>query len=182
MSALIEKAVMVANIEMGSLDLDLSPTGIGPVLESALSSLRDAATAAEVELVVDIPNDLPLVMVDARMLKVAFQQLLDNAIKYGPGAPVRIIGRPHADGVAVGIRDFGPGIPPEVLPNLFQRLRRSADSLNAEPRGMGLGLVITRELIECQGGTISVESQPGEGCLFSLFLPGANNATNVRAA
>jgi len=183
MSTFIDKALIVANIETGSLEMDIQPTGLSLVVETALSSLRDAAAAAEVELLVDLPDDLPLVMVDARMIKVALQQLLDNAIKYGAGAPVRIAARAHGRGVVLAIRDFGPGIPPEDLPHLFQRLRRNANSLNTAPRGIGLGLVITRELIERQGGTIQVESRPGDGSLFNLFLPGVPyHATNARAA
>lgn len=183
MSTLIDKALMVANIETGSLDMDIQPTGLSLVVETALSSLRDAAAAADVELLVDLPADLPLVMVDARMIKVALQQLLDNAIKYAAGAPVRIAARAHGRGVVLAIRDFGPGIPPEDLPYLFQRLRRNANSLNATPRGIGLGLVITRELIERQGGTIQVESRLGEGSLFNIFLPGVPyHATNALAA
>ncbi len=182
MSALIDKAVMVGSIETGTLELDIYPTGIELIVASACGSLRDVAAAAGVELLIEVPKNLPLVMADARMLKVALQQLLDNAIKYGAGAPVRVVARAHASGVALAVRDYGPGIAAEDLPHLFGRLRRGAGSLNAAPRGMGLGLVITRELIERQGGKISVQSQPGEGSLFSIYLPGANDATHAMAA
>jgi signal transduction histidine kinase len=182
MSALIDKAIMVANIEAGTLDIDALPTGLSLVVHSALGELRDAAAAAEVELKVDVPAELPLVQVDARMLKVALQQVIDNAIKYGPGAPVQIVARRHANGVALAVRDYGPGIAAAELPNLFRSLRRGADSLNAAPRGMGLGLVIARELIERQGGQISVQSQPGQGSLFSIFLPGVSDAASALAA
>ena len=116
------------------------------------------------------------------MLKVALQQVIDNAIKYGDGAPVQIVARRHAGGVALAVRDHGPGIAAEDLPNLFRPLRRGAGSLNAAPRGMGLGLVIARELIERQGGRISVQSQPGQGSLFSVFLPGASDGVSALAA
>jgi signal transduction histidine kinase len=182
MSALIDKAVMVASIESGSLELDISPTGLELVVGTACASMRDMATAAGVELQVDTPQDLPLVLADARMLKVALQQLLDNAIKYGGGAPVRVVARAHGAGVALAVRDYGPGIPAVDLPHLFGRMRRGAGSNNAAPRGMGLGLVITRELIERQGGKISVQSQMGEGSLFSIYLPGANDAAHALAA
>ncbi|HET9224845.1 MAG TPA: ATP-binding protein, partial [Roseiflexaceae bacterium] len=182
MSALIDKAVMVASIETGSLELDISPTGLEVVVGTACASMRDMAVAAGVELLVDTPQDLPLVLADARMLKVALQQLLDNAIKYGGGAPVRVVARAHGAGVALAVRDYGPGIPAGDLPNLFGRMRRGAGSNNIAPRGMGLGLVITRELIERQGGQISVQSQMGEGSLFSIYLPGANDATHALAA
>jgi signal transduction histidine kinase len=182
MNALIDKAVMVANIEAGTLELDIVPTGLELVVATACSSLRDIATAAGVEIMIDIPKNLPLVLVDARMLKVALQQLLDNAITYGAGSPVRVVARSHGAGVALAVRDFGPGISAEDLPNLFRRLSRGSDSLNRGPRGMGLGLVITRELVERQGGKISVQSQPGEGSLFSIYLPGAEDEAHALAA
>ena len=182
MSALIDKAIMVANIEAGSLEIDACPTGLHLVVHAALGDLRDAAAAAEVKLKVDLPSDLPLVLVDARMLKVALQQVIDNAIKYGDGAPVQIVARRHAGGVALAVRDHGPGIAAEDLPNLFRPLRRGAGSLNAAPRGIGLGLVIARELIERQGGRISVQSEPGQGSLFSVFLPGASDGVSALAA
>jgi signal transduction histidine kinase len=182
MSALIDKAIMVANIEADSLEIDACPTSLHLVVQAALGELRDTAAAAEVQLKVDLPSDLPLVLVDTRMLKVALQQVIDNAIKYGDGAPVQIVARQHAGGVALAVRDHGPGIAAEDLPNLFRPLRRGAGSLNAAPRGMGLGLVIARELIERQGGRISVQSQPGQGSLFSVFLPGASDGVSALAA
>jgi signal transduction histidine kinase/HAMP domain-containing protein len=182
MSALIDKAIMVASIEAGSLEIDALPTGLSLVVQSALGELRGAAAAAGAELKIDLPADLPLVRVDARMLKVALQQVIDNAIKYGDGAPIQIVARRHAGGVALAVRDHGPGIRADELPDLFRPLRRGAGSLNAAPRGMGLGLVIARELIERQGGTIGVQSQPGQGSLFSIFLPGASDASSALAA
>jgi signal transduction histidine kinase len=182
MSTLIEKAIMIANIETGALTLDLQPTGLKMVVETALQPLRDAAAVADVTLLVDIPDDLPMVLVDASMLKVAIQQVIDNAIKYGAGAPVRIIARSHGSGVVLAVRDFGPGIRSEALPQLFKRLQRHANSLNEAARGIGLGLIITRELLDRQGGAIQVQSELGRGSLFSMFLPGVGNAAHALAA
>ncbi len=182
MSALIDKAIMVAHIENGTLDIDAYPTGLELVVTSGLQPMRDAAAAAAVELQIDMPAHLPLVQIDARLVKVALQQLVDNALKYAGGAPVRIAARPHGSGVALTVRDFGPGIPTEDQTHLYRRLHRGAGSLNNAPRGMGLGLVITRELIERQGGTVSVQSQLGQGSQFTLFLPGVNDAAHAKAA
>ncbi len=173
MGALIDKAILVANIEAGALECDLKPIHLRSVVETAIGPLRSAAQEAGVTLRLSIPDSLPLVVADTRLLAIALQQLLENAISYAADAPVRVVARTYRDGVALGIRDYGPGIPAEDLPQIFRRLHRGAGSLNAAPRGMGLGLVITRELIERQGGTISVESQPGEGTLFNIFFPGA---------
>ncbi|KAB8142509.1 HAMP domain-containing protein [Chloroflexia bacterium SDU3-3] len=182
MSALIDKAIMVANIENGTLDVDTFPTGLELVVTSALQPLRDAAAASEVELLVDVPKELPLAQIDGRLVKVALQQIVDNAIKYGVGAPVRLVARAHGEGIAIAVRDFGPGIAAEQIPHLFSRLHRGADALNQAPRGMGLGLMIARELIERQGGSVSVQSELGQGSLFTIFLPGAKDVAQAVAA
>lgn len=175
MSALIDKAIMVAGLELGTLELDLQPTGLGTVVEVALGPLRVAAEATGSEIRLELAEDLPLVRADARMLTFAIHQLVDNAIKYGGGSPIRVLARRHGRGVALAVRDFGPGIPADQLPHLFQRLRRSDNALNQGPRGIGLGLVLARELVERQGGAISVQSQAGQGSLFTIFLRDASS-------
>jgi signal transduction histidine kinase len=182
MSALIEKAVLVAGIEMGTLELDVQPTGLVTIIDLAVAPLRNAAEVAGVTLRVDLEPDLPLVQADIRMLRFAVQQLVDNALKYGAGNPVRVVARRHGRGVALAVRDFGPGIPAEQLPYLFQRLRRHENSLNEAQRGLGLGLVLVRELVERQGGAISVQSEQGQGTLFTILLRIADQESSEVAA
>lgn len=179
MSTLIDKAVLVAQLETGGLEMELQPTVLRDVVEATTFLLGEEVK--QIDLHIDIPDDLPPVQVDPPMFKVALQQILDNAIKYGVGAPVRIIARQHEQGVELVIEDEGPGIPAAELPHLFRRLHRNAESNNSTRRGLGLGLVITRELIERQGGLVSVQSQLGQGSLFTIFLPGADNAVQLAA-
>jgi signal transduction histidine kinase len=176
MSALIEKALTVANIEMGRLDPDLQPTRLSTVVETTLLPLRRAAEAAGIEIELRLPDTLPPVLIDPQMLKIALYQLVENAITYAGSGPVQIVARHYQNGVALAVRDYGPGIDAADLPHLFQGLRRGSDSLNKGPRGMGLGLMIAHELIERQGGRISVQSQVGKGSLFSIFMQGADDA------
>lgn len=182
MSALIEKAVLVAGIEMDTLELDLQPTGLTTIVDLAIEPLRGAAAAAHAPLRIEFEADLPLVHVDVRMLRFAVQQVLDNAIKYGAGAPIRLAARRHGRGVALAVRDFGPGIPPEQLPHLFERLRRHENSLNEAQRGLGLGLVLARELVERQGGAISIQSEAGQGTLVTILLKIADREAVFAAA
>ncbi len=170
MSALIDKAILVAGLEMGTLELDMQPTGLQTVLDLAVAPIRPVAEAAAVELSITVEPDLPLVHADVRMLKFAVFQVLDNALKYGGGQPVKLIARRHGRGVALAVRDYGPGIAADRLPHLFERLRRSENALNEGPRGIGLGLMLTRELLERQGGAISVQSRAGQGSLFTIIL------------
>jgi signal transduction histidine kinase len=182
MNTLIEKAIVVANIETGTLAFDLCPTDLYVVLEGIMRTLRPAADAAGVTFMIDLPADLPLVLGDPRMLKLALQEVLDNAVKYGGTGTVQIDAAPQGTGVILAVCDAGPGIAAEDLPNLFRGLRRGAGNLNIGPHGLGLGLLITRELVERQGGSIQVESHPGHGSRFSIVLPGVNDATHALAA
>jgi signal transduction histidine kinase/HAMP domain-containing protein len=179
MSVLIDKAVLVAHLEAGGLELNLQPTILGDVIEATTFLLGEEAS--KIELQIDVAEDVPLVLADPSMLKIALQQLLDNAIKYGAGAPVQIVARQHGDGVELLIQDEGPGIPAAELPHLFRRLQRNAGSNNSTRRGLGLGLVITRELIERHGGLISVQSELGQGSQFRIVLPGADSAQLLAA-
>lgn len=170
MSTLIDKAVTVASIETGSLQLDLRAISLRSTVDAALQAL---SVESAPNLYLDVPEHLPSVMADTRTLKLAVEQVVDNAFKYGGGAPVSITARETLDGVELIVRDEGPGIPTEELPQLFKKLQRGADSYNQARRGLGLGLVITREVIERQGGSVQVESQPQQGCVFTIKLQGA---------
>jgi signal transduction histidine kinase len=167
---------------MGTLELDLQPTGLRTIVDLAIEPLRGAAEAADTALRIELEPDLPLVQADVRMLRFAVQQLVDNAIKYGAGAPIRIVARRHGRGVALAVRDFGQGIPHDQLPHLFERLRRHEGSLNEAQRGLGLGLVLVRELVERQGGAISVQSEAGQGALFTILLRVADQEAAFAAA
>lgn len=181
MSALIDKAILVANLESGALEFERRPVQLHSVVETVLGPLRSQARAAKLTVLTEIPPDLPTLQADPRMLGVAIQQLVENAISYAGDAPLRLVARRYQGGVALAVRDYGPGIPPEALPQLFHRLSRRDERLNEAPRGLGLGLVITRELIERQGGAISVESEPGQGTLFTILLPGASDEQKAAA-
>ncbi|RRR73847.1 MAG: hypothetical protein EI684_08220 [Candidatus Viridilinea halotolerans] len=171
MSVLIDKAIMITGIETHSLELELAPTGVRSAVEMALGPLRGAVAAAEVTLELELPDDLPMLRADVRLLSFALGQLVDNALKYGEGAPIRITATQHDNEVALTVHDSGPGIAAERLPKLFERLQRSDEALNHAPRGLGLGLVLARKLIERQGGSLSVTSQLGAGSAFTITLP-----------
>ncbi|HEY0737316.1 MAG TPA: ATP-binding protein [Herpetosiphonaceae bacterium] len=181
MTGLIDKAIIVANIETNTLTLDIQPTELAKALDSTIRALQATAQSANTELQIELASDLPQVLVDARMLQIALEEVVDNAIKYGGGTPVQISAYTLDDDVVVAIRDHGPGISPEDQQHLFSSLSRGADTLNAEPRGLGLGLVITRELLERQGCAISVQSELGQGSVFSILLPGAGRDIPVPA-
>jgi signal transduction histidine kinase len=117
-------------------------------------------------------DPVPPMTIDARRIDEVLANLLTNAIRYVPsGGHVRVSLSRQAEGVLLEVVDNGPGIPPKDQARLFQRLSQ-LDAGRREGMGLGLGLWICKSIIEALGGTIGVESRPGEGATFWFTLPG----------
>jgi two-component system phosphate regulon sensor histidine kinase PhoR len=112
--------------------------------------------------------------VHAGLLEQALVNLIANAIQYGGGGRVEVAAeRLAGDDVRVSVRDFGPGIAPEHLDRLFERFYRIDRGRSREAGGTGLGLAIVKHIALVHGGNAAVASQPGQGSVFSIWLPGA---------
>jgi two-component system, OmpR family, sensor histidine kinase KdpD len=118
-----------------------------------------------------IDPDLPLVRADAAQLERAFANLMENAARYGGGRPVSVRARAVGARVLIRIVDRGPGIPLAEQERIFTPFYRGAASADAAPGGSGLGLAIARGFVEANGGTVTVESLPGQGTTFVIALP-----------
>jgi len=169
MSAMVNNAILIADIDSGKLHTELSPQDVGMVLSMALAPLRGAFEQKGLSITLDLPEEIPPVLADREHLKRVFTQLLDNARRYTNSGGVTVRARVGATTVQVDVSDTGPGIPPEILPRLFKRFQR-VDGNNSQHRGGGLGLNITRQLVELQGGRVSATSEPGHGSVFSVTL------------
>jgi signal transduction histidine kinase/HAMP domain-containing protein len=169
MTDMVNNAILIADIETGKLQTELAPQDLELVLSMALTPLRAGFEAKQLSLTLDIPADLPPVFADREQLRQVFGQLLDNARRYTTAGGVTIRARASSGSVIVAISDTGQGIAPDVLPRLFKRFQR-IEGNNSAQRGGGLGLAITRQLIERQGGTVHVESTPGSGSTFTITL------------
>jgi signal transduction histidine kinase len=122
---------------------------------------------------VELPTKLPPVWADPNALERALVNLLANALKYSPpGTAVDIGARPQDGIIVCSVTDHGPGMAPQDLPHIFDRFYRTRVARH-KPGGLGLGLSITKLLIEAQGGRIWVESTPGAGSTFFFSLPAA---------
>jgi signal transduction histidine kinase len=99
------------------------------------------------------------------------RNLVDNAQRYGGGSPIRVSARRAMRELVIEVKDQGPGIDAAELPYVFERFRQAGSS-SAHRAGMGLGLYITKQLVNALGGTIEVESAPGRGTTFRVRLPG----------
>ena len=143
---------------------------LAPAVEAAANGFETVSDNHEI--VVDLPDDIPMVIADTRAVEQVLGQLIENAIKYSPdGGPVRITADVHPDVVAVQVRDKGIGLGPGDAERVFNRYYRARTSATADIKGVGLGLYIARQLVEAMGGTIRCSGARGEGSTFEFTLP-----------
>jgi signal transduction histidine kinase len=143
------------------------------VAGKALDSVGLLATRKDITLETSVPHDLPLVSGDSGTLVEALVNLLSNAVKYShPGGRVVLTASRGDRWVTIAVQDFGVGIPPDELPLISGGLYRGAAGTAGE-RGSGLGLAVTRRIVEAHGGTLAIESLPGAGSTFTITLPPA---------
>jgi CheY-like chemotaxis protein len=177
---LIRDLLDVSRIITGKLRLDTRQVELGPVVEAAIDSVRQAADAKNIRLGAEFDDDTDLVAGDPDRLQQVVWNLLSNAIKFTPkGGNVGVhVGREGSD-VCIRVSDTGQGITAEFLPYVFERFRQADGSTTREHGGLGLGLAIVRHLVEQHGGRVSAESG-GErrGSTFTVSLPVA--AVNAR--
>ncbi len=181
MTNLVNNAILIADIESGQLQTEIEPHDVGEILSMALTPLRQSFETKHLDLTLNLPADLPAVLVDREQLKRALGQILDNAMRYTDegGVTVRVAAN-DMDEIQIDVIDTGQGITPEMLPRLFKRFQR-IEGNNSMQRGGGLGLAITRLLIDRQGGKISVVSTPGQGSTFTITLLQAHEQSRAVA-
>ncbi len=168
MSSMIRDLVESARLEAGKPRMELHPVSLPDYVANLLERAR--MLLAVDRITVDIPPDLPAVSADYDRLERILVNLLSNALKYSPeDAPVLMTAKPRKEMVVVSITDQGEGISPEDVPRLFDRFFRTKTALSTE--GIGLGLYITKMLVEAHGGSIWLESTPGKGSTFFFTLP-----------
>jgi signal transduction histidine kinase len=159
----------ISEAESGTLQLHREPVPLADVVARAVDLYRDVAEAKGVALAADAPPDIVVVADRTRLEQVA-ANLLDNALKYTPaGGRVDVEVRRAAGAAILRVRDTGPGIPPDELPRIFDRLFRG-DTSRTE-RGLGLGLSLVKAIVEAHDGTVDVVSEPGRGSVFTVTLP-----------
>jgi signal transduction histidine kinase len=159
----------ISEAETGTMTLNTSPVEVAKIAAEVRDLYEDSAEASGLTLTVGVPADL-VVVADRDRLRQAIANLVDNAIKYTPrGGRVEVQGERAPNAVEIRVTDTGPGIPERDLPRIFDRLYRADQSRTT--RGLGLGLSLVRAYVEAQGGTVTVQSQPGKGTTFTIRLP-----------
>jgi signal transduction histidine kinase len=167
----VQNLLSLARMESGNADLNQDWVDLADVAATAAESLRSIGAGREV--VLDFPDDLPLVRGDYDQILIAVRNLLENALLYSPrDLAVEVTGRAGLGLVRVRVRDYGPGLMPDETERVFDKFYRGR--ANRHIPGTGLGLPICRGIAEAHGGRLWAEHVPGGGVQFVLSLPTAD--------
>jgi PAS domain S-box-containing protein len=169
---LIDEVLEISRIEAGRLRISLEPVPVSATLREAIALMRPIAADRRVEVRAEFSDDGRHVLADRQRLQQVILNLLSNAVKYNRADGVVIVSCAETSGQQLSIRvtDTGPGIPPDKLERLFTPFDRlGAEATDVE--GTGLGLTLSKHLVEVMGGALRVESGIGIGSTFAVVLP-----------
>lgn len=170
MNRLIGNLLDMVRVETGALAVHRSWQPIEEVIGVVLLRLEPRLEGREV--VVTLPEDLPLVEIDELLIEHVFINLLENAIRHAPGSePIAITAAVQGGMLEITVRDHGPGFPADMLAEAFERFRRAPTPASSPGAGLGLGLSICRGIIEAHGGTIAATNHPDGGAVVTVRLP-----------
>jgi signal transduction histidine kinase/CheY-like chemotaxis protein len=170
---LVADLLDVSRAVAGKLHVERTRISIEEVLTSAVHAIAPVARAKQLELVTQIERRLGKVRGDANRLLQVFENLLSNAVKFTPASGrITVSAKRESSMIAIAIADTGIGIPPDLLPRLFQPFSQSDDIVTRAQGGLGLGLAIAREIVALHDGELMAESPgPGKGATFTIRLP-----------
>lgn len=167
---LVDDLLDLARLESGRLTLRLEEAGPRTLLDGGIQRLLPLIERAQLRLVVEVPEDLPLVLADRARIEQVLLNIIHNAVKFTrPGGELFATVTVEDSMVRFGIRDTGAGIPGDELPRLFERFYKTDRARRSE--GTGLGLAIAKHIVQAHGGTIWAESAIGHGSTFFFTLP-----------
>ena len=170
LSNLLTNLLELSRIQADRLFLHAEPVSVRKVAQSVIDSVRRWSKSHQI--VLKLPRDLPLVNADELRLERVLYNLVENAIKYSPaGSKVQVFAKADKEHLLIGVKDQGRGISHDEQTKLFKSFQRVGDSREERVKGVGLGLLVCRRLVEAHGGKIWVESETGKGSTFFFTLP-----------
>ena len=178
---LVENLLSVSRIENGTIRLKIEPELLEEVFQEALTHLD--RKAKEHTITVELPDDMLMAKMDARLIVQVVINIVNNAIKYTPpGSHVQVSARKRGESVEVRIADDGPGISDEAKAKLFDMFYTANNARGDGRRGLGLGLSLCRSIVQAHGGSITVEDNYPKGAIFSFTLPLAEVNTDEQTS
>jgi len=168
MIRLLDDILDVSRVRTGKLAMTPAPMDLADLARRTVEAMQEQARTADTPLALEAPDTLPLVG-DAQRLQQVLINLLTNALRYGQSRPVMVTLRATADEALLAVRDQRPGIAPADQERIFQQFERAAATSNVP--GLGLGLFISREIVQAHGGRMELRSTPGAGAEFTARLP-----------
>jgi signal transduction histidine kinase len=172
--SLIDDILDLSTIEAGYLELSRDTVAVSNTLEDIYLLTREWARKEGVNVRLDRADDMGTIIADERRLKQVLLNLIRNAITFTPqGGEITLLARFDGEGLALGVADTGPGIPPEAQKRVFEPFERVHDETGVGParRGAGLGLTLVKNIVELHGGHVELESEIGKGTLVTVHLP-----------
>jgi len=187
--SLVNDVLDIAKIESGHMTLESQPFPFPALLDEMARLHGVTARQKGLELATDFAGDLPDTLVgDRTRLRQVINNLLNNAVKFTRQGQVTLLARREEEHLLIGVRDTGPGIPLEAQAQVFERFRQASAFTSREHGGTGLGLALVKEMVALMGGSVRLESEPGQGAYFEFRIPlasqtgPAGNAGISRAA
>lgn len=172
---LIHTWLRAISVDINTIKDNFKPASVQVIISKAVESVEPHAIRKDISINTDLPEEALSVYGDEGTLVEAVVNITGNAVKYSPTGSHVDISSFESDGqVVIRIKDNGIGISQEDLPYIFEDFYTSSDE-NKSERGSGVGLALTRRILEAHGGTINVESELGKGSMFELFLPTFKN-------
>jgi len=172
LSRLIDNVLDFSRIEGGRQTYDMVPTAVEPLIRETLEAFASPLAQQGFKVETRVAPDLPEIPIDANAVGQALANLIDNAIKYSRDRRAIAVDAALAEGeLAISVVDEGVGIPPEEQGKIFEKFYRVGRSETQGQRGSGVGLALVKHVAEAHHGRVTVESRPGTGSRFTLWLP-----------
>ena len=170
LNRLVANLLDMSRIEGGALKPEKEWYPIDELIHDVLSHMQPLLHDREVQT--DIPDDLPPVQLDYLEIEQVLTNLIENAVHYTPSdSSIHVSVHTEEDQLVISVADRGPGIPPSDLEHVFDKFYRVSGRTSERPTGSGLGLAVSRGLIDAHGGRIWVENREGGGAVFRFTLP-----------
>lgn len=172
MVALVNEILDVSRLELGTLTAKYETVDVRPIIKDCANEVEPMRKKKGVKLITKIPDPVPLLTSDPKLIRIIFQNLMTNAIKYTPEkGTVRVSMELTDHQVNITVADNGFGIPKSVQDKVFSKLFRADNIKEREPSGTGLGLYTVKSVVEQLGGSIRFESEENKGATFFVTLP-----------